>query len=72
MVWDRGTIFGLQTNGRTESILMSLPPLARWEYGYTPDRNSREELLTELFTKPQDWLADKKLDEICKLHNAYN
>ncbi len=49
LVWDRGTIFGLQTNGRTESILMSLPPLARWEYGYKPENNSREALLTDLF-----------------------
>ncbi len=65
LVWDRGTIFGLQTNGRTESILMSLPPLARWEYGYVADKNSREELLTTLFTKPQNWLEDKALEERC-------
>ena len=72
LVWDRGTIFGLQTNGRTESILMSLPPLARWEYGYTAAPGSREALLTELFTKPQDWLNDSKLEEKCRQHQAIN
>ncbi len=70
LVWDRGTIFGLQTNGRTESILMSLPPMARWEYGYLAPPNSREELLTNLFTKPQDWLNDKRLEEQCRPHQA--
>ena len=70
LVWDRGTIFGLQTNGRTESILMSLPPMARWEYGYLPPSNSREALLTELFTKPQDWFNDKQLVEKCLPHQA--
>ena len=70
LVWDRGTIFGLQTNGRTESILMSLPPLARWEYGFKPAPNSRESLLTELFTKPQDWFTDKSLEEKCHPHQA--
>ena len=70
LVWDRGTIFGLQTNGRTESILMSLPPLARWEYGYKPEKNSREALLTDLFTKPQDWFTDKSLEERCLTHQA--
>jgi len=53
----------LQTNGRTESILMSLPPLARWEYGYKAPAGSREALLTDLFTKPQDWLNDPSLDK---------
>ena len=72
LVWDRGTIFGLQTNGRTESILMSLPPLARWEYGYKAKKGSREDYLTKIFTKPQDWQNDKNLEKFCIENNIFD
>lgn len=55
LVWDRGTLFGLQSGGRSESILMSLPPLVRWEYGYTPEPGSPEAALDE-YLRPRDWI----------------
>lgn len=55
LVYDRGTLFGLQSNGRTESILMSLPKEARWEYNWTPAPGSPEEELYEVFLRPTNW-----------------
>ncbi|MEC7486915.1 MAG: coproporphyrinogen III oxidase, partial [Verrucomicrobiota bacterium] len=52
-----GTLFGLQSNGRTESILMSLPPKVRWDYNWSPKAGSQEALLYERFLQVQDWAS---------------
>jgi coproporphyrinogen III oxidase len=56
LVWDRGTLFGLQSGGRTESILMSLPPLVRWQYDWAPEAGSPEARLYSDFLVAKDWV----------------
>ena len=58
LIWDRGTLFGLQSGGRTESILMSLPPRVRWEYNWKPEPGTPEDKLYTDFLRPRDWLGE--------------
>lgn len=58
LIHDRGTLFGLRTNGRVESILMSLPPRVRWDYDYQPEPDSREAALVERLKEPVEWVVD--------------
>ena len=56
LIHDKGTLFGLKTNGRIESILMSLPPQVQWQYDYQPKANSPEEKLIKVLKSPKEWV----------------
>jgi coproporphyrinogen III oxidase len=60
LVYDRGTLFGLQSGGRTESILMSLPPRAIWRYKWSPEPDTAEARLYTQFLRPRNWIEDSE------------
>jgi coproporphyrinogen III oxidase len=66
LVWDRGTLFGLQSGGRTESILMTLPPLVAWRYDWKPEPGTAEARLYNIFLQPRDWanFSDSQLSTL--------
>jgi coproporphyrinogen III oxidase len=64
LIHDRGTLFGLKTNGRTESILMSLPPTVRFEYNYQPEKGSEEDKLLQVCLKPKEWISDLGFNDL--------
>ena len=64
LIHDRGTLFGLKSDGRTESILMSLPPTVRFEYNYQPVKDSEEDKLLQVCLHPKDWTSEENTDAI--------
>ena len=61
-MFDRGTLFGLQSGGRVESILMSLPPMVRWQYNWSPEHGTEEEKLYSYYLQSRDWLAEQSAE----------